>query len=109
MDAAEQAKVMEQVFSGSSALAGLILVFLGQIYGGFESYDAQDQRSVRPRFVRRCWATFAGFVAALASSFLSLYFNWTPEGWVFWLSLINLAISVAILLFISVRMNLDIG
>lgn len=109
MDATAQASVMDQVFTGSTALAGLILVFLGGIYTAYDGYDATSQRAVKDRFVFRVWLTFVGFFLALVSAGLALSFNWGHSELAFWGSIVALAVSCLILLFIGVRSNLDIG
>ena len=75
---------MEQVFSGSTALAGLILVFLGGLYASYETIEPQHRRAVRDRYVARIWFTFIGFVATLASAGLALSFSWFHTSPVFW-------------------------
>jgi hypothetical protein len=56
------------IASASTALAGLLLVFIGASITAFNSYETVAKDAVRKRFqVRVGWAT-AGFFAALLSS-----------------------------------------
>jgi uncharacterized membrane protein len=56
----------------ATALAGLILVFLGAISASFASYHKQEQAAVRARFQTRAWIAFVGFTLALLSAALAL-------------------------------------
>ncbi|MBE1207460.1 hypothetical protein [Aminobacter carboxidus] len=68
--------VMGEVAGAAAALAGFILVFLGGIFASFDSYERTEKKSVLPRFQRRAWFGFVGFVLALASTFLALVAKW---------------------------------
>ena len=49
------------IIGSGVALAGLILVFLGAISTSFNSYQKQEQNSVRGRYQKRAWFAFVGF------------------------------------------------
>jgi hypothetical protein len=68
--------VAGDVASAATALAGLILVFLGAIASSFASYQKQEQASVRSRFQLRAWLAFVGFVLALLSAALAVAGRW---------------------------------
>jgi hypothetical protein len=68
--------VAGDVAGSATALAGLILVFLGAISTSFDSYGKQEQGSVRSRYQQRGWFAFVGFALALASAFLALLAKW---------------------------------
>ena len=104
----DKAAIMQQVFAGSTALAGLILVFIGGIYAAFESYQPEQKQAVARKFRCRAWFTFLGFLAALVSSAFSLYFNWANEDWVFWCSVDALIVSFVVLFVMAIVSNLDI-
>lgn len=89
----DQAAIMSQVFNGATALAGLLLVFLGNILAGFERYEAEERGSVRDKFKRRAHVSFTGFLAALISAALALLFNWCPTDCLFVESLVALTVS----------------
>jgi hypothetical protein len=81
------AHLADQVLTGATALAGLILVFLGNVVSSYEGYAPQAKSSVRGRFRRRGWFAFAGFASSLVSALLALSYNWLD-----WDSLIITAI-----------------
>jgi hypothetical protein len=65
--------------AASAALAGLILVFLGSTATSFESYQKQEQASVRARYQRRAWLAFTGLVLCLVALLLSLLGGWLAQ------------------------------
>lgn len=67
------------VVAGATALAGLILVFLGATSTVFSSYTKEEQRAVRSRFQRRAWFAFIGFALALLSAALALVGKWLHQ------------------------------
>ena len=60
------------LFSGATALAGLILVFLGGIVNAYESYDPIEKRAVQKKFRRRARICFIGFLFAILSALSAL-------------------------------------
>jgi hypothetical protein len=76
-------KVAELVFSGGTALAGLILVYLGFLIGSFEAYLPEQQRAVRSRYRRRAIFALIGFAASLAAAILALSGYWGGDGFVY--------------------------
>jgi lysylphosphatidylglycerol synthetase-like protein (DUF2156 family) len=60
------------VAAAATALAGLMLVFIGFVATSFESYQKQEQQTVRARFQFRVWIAFVGFVLSLLSAALAL-------------------------------------
>jgi hypothetical protein len=75
---AKIADIAGDVAAASSALAGLLLVFLGATQTAFEAYEKSAQKSVLAKFRRKAWLAFAGFVLsliALASSLLGKRFE----------------------------------
>jgi hypothetical protein len=68
--------VMGEVAGSATALAGLILVFLGAVATTFDSYQKAEQNSVKARYQRRAWFAFVGFVFALVSALLALAAKW---------------------------------
>lgn len=56
------------IAAASTALGGLLLVFIGAIAAGYASYDAEAQDVVRGRFRTRAWAGFTGFFLALLAA-----------------------------------------
>lgn len=72
----DYAHIADQLLTVSTALAGLILVFLGNSISGYASYDAVQQASVRSKYRVRTALAVVGFVAALVSALGALRFYW---------------------------------
>jgi len=64
--------VAGDIAAAGTALAGLILVFMGAVSGGFGSYSATQQDSVRTKYRIKIWFSFLGFLASIASATLAL-------------------------------------
>ena len=90
--------VADQVLTASTALAGLLLVFLSNAVAGFEGYGPTERRTVRGKYSRRGWLAFAALTAALISAFLSLLFYWDKT--------IGTVIASAALLLVSLILGL---
>ena len=90
MDEALTAQVADQLMTASTALAGLILIFIGNVVAGFESYEKPDRKPVISMFRRRGWLAFWGFAAALASSLSALASNWVEADWLIYGSVATL-------------------
>lgn len=57
-------KILELVFSGGTALPGLILVFLGASLASFDTYTPTEKGAVLLKYRRRGYTSLAGFGAA---------------------------------------------
>lgn len=64
--------VAGEVASAGTALAGLILVYLGALVTGFDSFQPQERKSAKSRFLTRGWLAFAGIILALVSALLAV-------------------------------------
>ena len=60
------------VIAGASALAGLFLVYLGNVASAFGTFDKAAQSSVRSKFQLRAWLAFVGIVFSIISAILAL-------------------------------------
>ncbi len=89
---------MGQVFSGATALAGLLLVFLGGLLNSYESFDTEAKTYVVEEFRLRAGIAFAGFIAALVAAITSLVTNWFPQPFLVYLSLGTLGVSFVIVI-----------
>lgn len=69
-------EVAADVVAAGSALAGLILVYLGSVSASFASFDAAARRSVLPTHQRRVWFSFVGIVFCLWSVGLAIFGKW---------------------------------
>jgi hypothetical protein len=73
---ANPTEIAGDVIGAGTALAGLLLVFLGSAATSFDSYDAVQQDAVRGRYQLRGWLAFSGFVISLISAGLALFGKW---------------------------------
>lgn len=64
------------VIGAGTALAGLVLVFLGSVSNGFEAYAPQERRSIVKKYRRRASTAFAAFTLALGAALLGLLSKW---------------------------------
>jgi hypothetical protein len=69
------------VLAGSTALAGLILVYLGSLAAGYAAYDTTQQPAVRPSFQRRAWFGFVGLAVAILAAAFALTAKWAGVNW----------------------------
>lgn len=95
--------VLGQLFAGGTALAGLVLVFLGGILASYESYDPADRSAVKAQYKRRAWAAFWGFVGSLIAGAAGMV-GLLCDGSRFWLisGLVALTASAIVLIGMAV-------
>jgi hypothetical protein len=72
----DAAAVAGDVVTAATALAGLILVYLGSISASYGGFSSEQQNSVRASHQRRAWLAFVGFVFALVSAALAVTGKW---------------------------------
>lgn len=102
------AHTLDQVFAGGTTLAGLILVFLGGVLTGYESYDAEQKKAVRKKYKHRAILTLIGFSNALLSAGLALSADWVDSPILLPLSVTVFAGSFVILIIVAVAAVRDI-
>src|SRR4051812_30184531 len=68
------------VISGGAAFAGLIIVYLGGIAAGYDSYSAPQKSSVRAFYRRRAWLACVGVCIAILAAFCGLLGKWWANG-----------------------------
>lgn len=68
MSAEEAKNILGQLFAGGTALAGLVLVFLGGILTAYDSYETEGKSAVVATYKCRAWLAFAGFLFALLAA-----------------------------------------
>ena len=95
--------VSEEVVGAATALAGLILIYIGTQVASFGSYQPQEQRTVRGRFLKRAWIAFVGFVLALLAAALGIIGKWIGSGCVSNVSVWVLLAAFAWALFATVQ------
>lgn len=102
-------KILELVFQGAVALAGLILVFLGFVFTAFDSYDETQKRAVRKRYRSQAIQALVGFLAALLAAAVSLFAY--SEHWpsLYYVSLSAFAVSFVMVALVAVKAVLNMG
>jgi hypothetical protein len=76
LDQQTRAAVLGLIFSGGTALAGLVLVFLGAISTAFDSYGRVDRNSARQKYRPRARLALGGFGSSLCAAALALGAHW---------------------------------
>jgi hypothetical protein len=67
------------VIAAGAALAGLILVYLGNVSAGYAGFARTEQGTVRASFQRRAWFAVVGIVFAIAASGAALLGKWLSQ------------------------------
>lgn len=65
------------VIQGGAALAGLMIVFIGNAVSGYSSYEKVQQRAVRAVFHQRAWFGFWGVFIAITAVVLAVFAKWS--------------------------------
>jgi hypothetical protein len=65
------------IIQGATALAGLMIVFIGNAVSGYSSYDKVQQRAVRDAFRQRAWFGFWGVFVSIVAVLLAVLAKWT--------------------------------
>lgn len=65
------------IIQGATALAGLMIVFIGNAVSGYSSYDKVQQRAVHEAFHQRAWFGFWGVFIAILAVILAVLSKWT--------------------------------
>lgn len=68
--------VSQEVVGTATALAGLILIYIGTQAAAYGAYNAQEQKTVKGRFQKRAWIALAGVVLSLLAAALGLIGKW---------------------------------
>jgi hypothetical protein len=68
--------VASEVVGAGTALAGLILIYIGVLVSSYGSYQPQEQKAVRGKFQARAWLAFVGFSLAILSAVLGVLGKW---------------------------------
>jgi hypothetical protein len=67
------------IIQGATALAGLMIVFIGNAVSGYSSYDKVQQRAIRDAFHQRAWFGFWGVFVAIAAVLLAILAKWSAS------------------------------
>jgi hypothetical protein len=69
--------VAGEVVTAATALAGLILIYIGTLVTAYETRQPGGERNaVKIKFLSRAWLAFVGFAFALSSAILSVIGKW---------------------------------
>jgi hypothetical protein len=90
------------LFTGGTALAGLILVFLGGILSAYDSFPAEDKNFVRHRYRRNGTLALGGFLAALVAAILALIAKWCVLPAFLWSAAVVLALAFGFVILLAV-------
>lgn len=72
----DDAQLAGQIMSAGTALAGLILVFLGSVFTAYDSYDRTEKAAVKSKYLTRALIAFLGFLAAVVAAGLAFGWAW---------------------------------
>ncbi len=72
--------VTGEVVTAGTALAGLILIYIGALVTGYGGYGATEQKSVKSKFQQRAWLAFIGLFLSLFASGLAIIGAWVSDG-----------------------------
>jgi hypothetical protein len=83
------------IIAGSSAFAGLIIVYVGSVATAYSGYTREEQRTVRPKLRRRAAIAAVGVGLAACSSTLALCGKWASSNWMVGLAAILMIFTLA--------------
>ena len=95
-------EMASDIIGAGTALAGLVLVFLGSVSNGFDAYQPQERRTVVKKYRRRAWLAFAAFVLALGAALLGLLSKWLQLACLTGAGLVFLILSFAVVVWLGV-------
>ena len=84
------------LLTAASALAGLILVFLGQSVSAYDGFEADAQGAVRTKYQRRARLAFAGLMSALVSVAVALISIWWSPSCFLPIAVLGVAVAFAL-------------
>jgi sulfite exporter TauE/SafE len=101
--------VLGLIFSGGTALAGLVLVFLGAIAAAFDSYEKVDKNAARPKYRARARLALGGFGSSLSAAALALGAHWGHPCGLLYSALVLLGLAFALVSWAAFQSVADIG
>ncbi len=96
------AQLAGHVISAGTALAGLILVFLGSVFTAYDGFCKTEQTSVRSHYRVRACIAFLGFLAAVAAAGFGFVLAWRGSGVTIMVPILLLAGSLLCMLVVAV-------
>ncbi|MCB0118005.1 MAG: hypothetical protein H6634_07755 [Anaerolineales bacterium] len=94
--------LVNMLFSGGTALAGLILVFLGGVINAYESFEPTAREFVQPKYRLRAWISLIGFLFSILSALSALAWYWMNLPILTYISLTAILIAFAVLIAIAI-------
>jgi hypothetical protein len=70
---ASAGEISGDITAAASALAGLLLVYIGSLSASFATYQPTERRAVVSSYKRRAWFAFIGLAIFLVTVVLSLF------------------------------------
>jgi len=64
------------VVAGGTALAGLVLVYIGGVAANYSTFDTDAKPAIRFRYRVKVWFAVAGVVLSIAAAALGLVAKW---------------------------------
>ena len=101
--------LVNQIFSGGTALAGFLLVFLGVLFASYESFDATQKTSVKSKYRTRATIVFLGFLASLLAASAAVLANWICPKSMIIIGVFCLATSFVFLVWAAISLLGDIS
>jgi hypothetical protein len=68
------------IIAAGTALAGLIVIYLGTVISEYGSFSTEAQSAVRGKFLPRAWFCLLGIVFAIATSGVAILRKWLGSG-----------------------------
>jgi hypothetical protein len=68
--------VSSEVVGAGTALAGLILIYVGLLVSSYGSHQPQELKAVLGKYQTRAWFAFVGFLLAILSAVLGVLGKW---------------------------------
>jgi hypothetical protein len=91
---ADSVLLASDVVAGATALAGLILVYIGNVSSAFAAFTREQQSTVRVAHQVRVWLAFVGFISAVTAAGLALIGKWMNSGYAVGASVILLLLAL---------------
>jgi predicted lipid-binding transport protein (Tim44 family) len=99
-------EIASDVIAGGSALAGLVLVYIGGVAASYASFPPANQPDVRCQYLVKIWFAFVGALLAIISVGLAIVAKWYGIEQLASISIVILLITLAwsvVILFLSAR------
>lgn len=109
MDSEDANNILGQLFSGGTALAGLVLVFLGSVLASYDSFEPTAKRAVRRKYRWRAWVGFAGFLCSLVAATAGLIGLMRGAAPWLWVGVAALVLSGLLLVALALVSVVEIG